>query len=146
MFRALAAEHGMTLAEYGAYALAEPSVDAELDRRLADRARQGDVVIESRLAGWIIRNEKLDGLAVYVDCDERTRAERVAGREGSTVEQALAENTEREKIEHDRYFALYGIDVGDLSIYDLVVDSARLDAAEVARAIVDAARVRGRSV
>ena len=41
------------------YATDHPEVDVELDRRLAERARGGDVVIESRLAGWIARNEGL---------------------------------------------------------------------------------------
>lgn len=136
----MAAEHGMTLADFGVYAADQPIVDVELDRRLADRAHQGDVVIESRLAGWIIHNERLDGLAVYLDCDDATRAERVAAREGSTLEQALAENTEREKVEHDRYLALYGIDLSDLSIYDLVLDTAANDAESVAAAIVSAAQ------
>jgi cytidylate kinase len=145
VFRTMAAEHGMSLADFGIYAAREPTVDAELDRRLAERAALGDVVLESRLAGWIVRNENLDGLAVFVECDETTRAERVALREGITVEQALAENVEREKIEHERYFALYGIDINDLSIYDLIVDSGALDADDVAAAIVRAARVRGGS-
>ena len=142
VFRAMAAERGMTLADFGAHAALEPTVDVELDRRLADRARLGDVVIESRLAGWIVRNEHLDGLTVYLECDETIRAERVAAREGISVEHALGENVAREKVEHDRYLALYGVDIGDLSIYDLAVDSGAHDVDGVTRAIVTAARVR----
>jgi cytidylate kinase len=132
----MAVEHGMTLAEFGAYAAAQPAVDIELDRRLADRARSGRVVVESRLAGWIAHNESLDGVLVYLDCDEAVRARRVASREGKPFEQALAENAEREKVERDRYLAVYEIDLADLSIYDLVLDSARLDPVEIAERIV----------
>jgi cytidylate kinase len=142
VFRAMAAEHAMSLAEFGAYAAAQPAVDIELDRRLADRSRVGDVVIESRLAGWIVHNEGLDGLTVYLRCDDRVRAERVATREGIAVEQALADNAEREKVEHDRYLALYGLDLGDLSIYDLILDSGTLPADEIADGIVTAAHTR----
>ena len=142
VFRHMAAENGMSLAEFGAFAAAQPAVDIELDRRLAERARAGRVVIESRLAGWIAHNEKLDGLLVWIGCDDEVRAERVAGREDKTVDQALAENAEREKVERDRYFALYGIDIDDLSIYDLVLDSGRLTPAEIADRIVRAARTR----
>jgi cytidylate kinase len=52
----------------------------------------------------------------------------------------LAENTERQQVERDRYLALYGIDLADLSIYDLVLDSGVLTPDEVAGAIIDAAR------
>jgi cytidylate kinase len=142
VFRAMAVEHAMSLGEFGTYAAAQPAVDIELDRRLAGRARAGRVVIESRLAGWITRNEGLDGLSVWIDCDDDLRAARVAAREGKPVELALTENAEREKIERDRYFALYGIDSTDLSIYDLVLDSGRLEAHEIADRIVRAAHTR----
>jgi cytidylate kinase len=140
VFRAMAVEHGMSLREFGAYAASEPAVDIELDRRLADRARAGGVVIESRLAGWIAHNERLDAVRAWIDCDDDVRAARVAEREGKAVEQALEENAEREKIERDRYLALYGIDIEDLSIYDLALDSGRLPAPEIAAQIVAAAR------
>lgn len=142
VFRNMAAERGMSLAEFGAYAAVQPAVDVELDRRLAERARAGRVVIESRLAGWIAHNEKLDGLLVWMDCDDDVRARRVAARERTTFDQALVENAEREKIERDRYLALYGIDIADLSIYDLVLDTGRSSPAEIADRIVRAAHDR----
>jgi CMP/dCMP kinase len=140
VFREMAAENGMGLAEFGAHAAAHPTVDIELDRRLAERARHGGVVVESRLGGWILHNETLDGLRVWLRCDDVVRAERVAGREGTGVEQALAENTEREKVEHERYLALYGIDLRDLSIYHEQIDTGVLDPDSVVDLIVDAAR------
>lgn len=142
VFRAMAVEHAMSLREFGVYAAAEPAVDIELDRRLADRAHTGHAVIESRLAGWIARNEGLDAIRVWIDCDDAIRAERVAAREAKTLDQALAENAEREKVERDRYLALYGIDIEDLSIYDLALDSGRSSAAALATEIITLARRR----
>jgi cytidylate kinase len=142
VFRAMAVEHAMSLREFGVYAAAEPAVDIELDRRLADRARTGHAVIESRLAGWIARNEGLDAVRVWVDCDDDVRAERVAAREAKTVGQALEENAEREKVERDRYLALYGIDLADLSMYDTTLDSGRLSPGDLAAEIVALARSR----
>jgi CMP/dCMP kinase len=136
----MAVELGMSLPAFGAHAMTHPEVDIELDTRLAARAAKGDVVIESRLAGWVARVEGLNALTVWVDCAPEVRARRVAGRESITVEQALAENTVRQQVERDRYLALYGIDMADLSIYDLVLDSGLLRPDEVAGAIVDAAR------
>jgi CMP/dCMP kinase len=142
VFRAMAAERQLTLPQFGRYAADHPEVDAELDRRLAERARAGDVLIESRLAGWIARNEGLTAVAVFIDCSPAERARRVAGREGTSVEQALADNTERQQIERARYIALYGIDIEDLSIYDLVLDSGALAPAELAERVVAAAAAR----
>jgi predicted cytidylate kinase len=125
VFRAMAVEHGMDLASFGRYAADHPEVDLELDRRLAERAKQGGVVIESRLAGWIALNEGIPGVRVGLTCSDEVRAERVAAREKISPEQALEENAAREKTEVDRYLALYGVDITDLSYYDLVLDSGR---------------------
>jgi CMP/dCMP kinase len=143
VFRAMAAEHGMTLRDFGRYAAERPEVDVELDRRLAAAARDGDIVIESRLAGWVLTNEGLDGLRVWLHSDDKVRAERVAARERVSIEQALADNAEREAIEHDRYLAVYGIEMADLSIYDLVLDTGVLGPAEVVDRVASAARVHG---
>jgi CMP/dCMP kinase len=144
VFRAMAAEHGMTLRDFGRYAAERPEVDVELDRRLAAAAAStGDLVIESRLAGWVLTNEDLGGLRVWLHSDDKVRAERVAARERVSIEQALADNAEREAVEHDRYLAVYGIELADLSIYDLVLDTGVLSPAEVVDRIVAAARVHG---
>lgn len=142
VFRAMGRERGMSLADFGRYAIDHPEVDAELDARLAERARAGDVVIESRLAGWIVRNECLAAVTAFLTCPPGVRAERVARREGIAVARALADNAERERVERARYLALYGIDVDDVGVYDLVLDSSVLPPAAVADRIVDTARAR----
>jgi cytidylate kinase len=142
VFRTMAAEHGMTLSAFGRYAAERPEVDVELDRRLAAAARAGDAVIESRLAAWVLRNEGVDGLRVWIDCDDKLRAERVATREGILLEQALHDNAEREAVEQARYRALYGIELSDLSVYDLQLDSGALGKDDIIERIVVAARAR----
>ncbi len=140
VFRTMAHERGLSLAEFGALAERDPSIDLDLDRRLAERARAGDVVLESRLAGWIARNEGLDGLRVWIACDEDERAARVAGRDSHEQRAALAANRQREASERSRYLTYYGIDLDDLSVYDLVLDSTDRFPSELAQEIVDAAR------
>ena len=138
VFRAMAREHAMSLATFGDYAAERPDIDVELDTRLAARARKGEVVIESRLAGWIAHNDGLRAVSVWLECDARVRAERVAARDGCTADEALAANRERQRVERERWLALYGVDIDDLSIYDLVLDSGELSANEIADHIVDA--------
>jgi cytidylate kinase len=142
VFRSMASERGLSLGEFGRYATDHPEVDVELDGRLADQARQGGVVIESRLAGWIARNEGLPAVRAWIDCDPDVRAGRVAAREGVSRAQARAENDERQHVERSRYLVLYGLDLEDLSIYDLVLDSGALGPDELSDRIVEVALKR----
>ncbi|MGE3622095.1 MAG: (d)CMP kinase [Acidimicrobiia bacterium] len=135
-FRALAAELGLTVHELGQRAARRPEIDVELDRRLVERAREGSVVLESRLAGWLVTRAGLAATRVWIDCDEDVRAARVAGREGTTVEAAREENRSRGALERRRYRDLYDIDLDDLSVYDLVMDSGILGPAELADRVV----------
>jgi len=143
VFRSMAADRGMTLAAFGALAEGDPSFDLELDGRLAERARGGGLVLESRLAGWIATNESLPAVRVWIACDDRERARRVAARDGDSLEQAEATNVARQASERARYLAYYGIDLADLSIYELVLDSTRTSPEALVEAIVAAATGHG---
>lgn len=120
-----------------------PAIDVELDRRLAARAREGGVVLESRLAGWIATNEGLDALRVWIECDLVERARRVAEREGLDPEAARGANEAREASERVRYHDYYGIDLADLSIYDLVLDSTSTAPERLVARVLDAVSARG---
>ncbi len=138
VFRAAASEAGVTLAEFAARAETDERIDRQLDDRLTARARQGDVVLESRLAGWLVTRAAIGGLRVWLSCDERERATRVGGRDGHDLDAGLDQNRRREQSERDRYHRYYGIDLTDLSIYDLVLDSTEVDPAELLDAVVTA--------
>jgi cytidylate kinase len=143
VFRSLAAERGMDLASFGALAESDPAIDRELDARLAARARAGGVLLESRLAGWILSNEGLAGLRVWIACDPAERARRVSGRDGGSLEEAVGANAAREASEAARYLAYYGIDIADLAVYDLVLDSTSAPVDELVEVIAAAAVARG---
>jgi cytidylate kinase len=139
VFRTIAKEQGLDLPAFSALAEANPEIDVELDARLAAIARAGDVVLESRLAAWIVANEGLEATTVWIDGDERIRAERVAGREGIRTDQALEANRAREASERLRYRTLYGIDLDDRSVYVVVIDASDEPPAAVAESILAAA-------
>jgi cytidylate kinase len=140
VFRQMAAEAGMSLAEFGVHAQGHPEIDRELDDRLEARALEGGCVIESRLAGWLATRARIPAVRVWVDCDDQVRAARVAEREGTTLTQALIDNAERSDLERARYQAVYAIDLDDRSTYDLVLDSSTDPAQALADEIVSAAR------
>jgi cytidylate kinase len=135
----MAAERHLDVGAFSRVAEDDPEIDLELDQRLAVRARAGDVLLESRLAGWIVTNEGLPATRVWVAADEHERARRVAAREGVDPAEALTANRDRERSERQRYRTYYGIDLDDQSVYDLVIDSTATDPASVAESIVAAA-------
>lgn len=140
VFRTVAAEQGMSLAAYTALAEHDEKIDRALDDRLTERARQGDVLLESRLSGWLATRAGLEALRVWIACDEVERARRVGGRDGHDPAGALHHNQEREKSERARYLGYYDIDLTDLSIYDVVLDSTDVGPEELALSVASAAR------
>ena len=129
----------MSLADFAVLAERDDRIDRALDDRLSQRALAGNVLLESRLAGWLASRAGADGLKVWVACDEHERARRVGARDGHDVEEALTTNRRREASERARYLSYYGIDLADHSVYDLVVDSTEGSADEIVTCIVAAA-------
>jgi cytidylate kinase len=139
VFRAMASERGLTLTEFSLVAEADDAVDRALDDRLAARIAAGDVLVESRLAGWLAHRGGHVGVRVWIACDEVERARRVGTRDQHDLGAALEANQVREASERARYQEYYGIDLTDLSIYDLVLDSTDVGPDELVASIVTAA-------
>lgn len=137
IFRQMAAETGLSLAEYGKRAEIDDTIDRDLDARIVGLARQaaGGAILEGRLTGWMAHHHDLPALKVWLNADRQTRVERVSGRDGLAPAEALRTMDERERSEHNRYTAFHSIDISDLSIYDLTLDSARCSPEEIADAI-----------
>ncbi|UPM42624.1 (d)CMP kinase [Halocatena salina] len=135
IFRSLADERGMSLLEFNQLAEEDDQIDRDLDRRLRELASDRDaLVIESRLAGWMA-GEHAD-LRVWLDAPSAIRAARIADREGKSVEQARSETQARAESEALRYREIYGIDIDDRSIYDLSINTARLEPSGIVETIV----------
>lgn len=138
IFREQAAERDMSLADFNALAEEDDQVDRDLDRRLREIAiERDDVVLESRLSGWLAA-EYAD-LRVWLDAPLSVRAERIASREEKSVEEARTETETRAASEAQRYREYYDIDIHDRSIYDLVVNTARWGEDVVPELVVSAA-------
>ncbi|WP_435070150.1 (d)CMP kinase [Haloplanus sp. C73] len=129
IFRDLAAERGYSPVEFNELAEEDEHIDNDLDRRLYEIARdRDDVVLESRLAGWLAPDADF---RLWLDAPIDVRAARIADREGKAVERAREETLRREQSERKRYDQYYDIPIDDLSIYDLVVNTARWTAPDV---------------
>jgi predicted cytidylate kinase len=142
-FRAIAVGRGLTLAELGALAETDHSIDRELDAGIVATLRAGPIVLEGRLAGHLCVRNSLPAFKVWIDAPVEVRAFRIAGREGKVADAVASEMRARERSERMRYKEIYGIDFGDTSVYDLVLDSRSETPEALAAKVVEEARRHG---
>lgn len=138
IFRKMAAERGMTLEQFGAYAERDPKIDRDLDDRQAKLLAEGPVLLEGRLSGFLAHRDRVPAFKVWFTCDPYERARRVVEREGGDVETRMEEMRRREASERKRYLQYYGFDVSDLSTYDLVLDTSKLSKEAVQQRVLHA--------
>ena len=139
IFREIAAERNIPLNEFGAMAEKDPSIDADIDGRIVEIAKNSDdIILESRLSAHMCVRNGISAFKVYINASPEVRMSRINVRENGTLEAAISETVERQKSEAKRYMMYYGIDIGDLSIYDLVIDSDALSPEGVLEKITEA--------
>lgn len=141
-FREQARIHEMTVEEFNVYAESHPEIDRKQDEMIVDLLRSKDnVVVESRLAGWMCSRNQVDAFKVFLTASFDTRLGRITKREGD--QRALSEMLRvREESERKRYLDLYSIDYSSTEIYDLVIESDDMTAKEVAERIHNAAGIK----
>jgi len=124
VFRQLAKEHNMELAAFGRLAEEDPSYDKMIDARQKEIAQtQNNIIVEGRLSGWMVPQADLK---IWLHAPIGCRIKRIATRDAVTDERtAEALTLEREACEAGRYRSYYDIDINDLRIYHLVLDSER---------------------
>ncbi len=138
LFRDMAVQANRTLNEFGEYARNNPEVDRELDRRQLELAKTGSLILEGRLAGHLVHHHGIPALKVWLDAPLTVRVQRISGRDEQDLELAEEINGKREMLEQKRYLEIYGYDLRDLSLYDLVLDSSAFLPGEIVRAILGA--------
>lgn len=132
VFRTLAKERCVSLAEFGEMAEKDDSIDIQIDKRQQEIAATRDnIILEGRLAGHMAPL----ALKVWLKAPVEVRVQRIVGRESTSFGQAMKETLEREASESLRYREIHGIDIGDLSIYDLVIDSNRWNQFQIVHVI-----------
>jgi cytidylate kinase len=148
VFRALAAEKNMDLPAFGKYVDEHPEADIEIDVRMKDkiadvvfnqRVTPRNVVAEGRLAGKL---HKGADLKVWLCAPLKERARRIADREKIPTAAAMENTRMRELCELVRYKKYYDLDLGDLSTYDIVINTEKLNPQEVTDIILKAASRR----
>ncbi len=138
LFRKVAQERGVSLIELHRLAESDHSIDRMVDSYALGEAKMGNVVIEGHLAAWVLKD--VADIKVYLKADENIRAARLANRDGRGISDAMSEIRDREDSNRKRYKDIYGFDVRDLSIFDLVIDTTRIDPPNVLGVILEYVR------
>lgn len=144
LFRQWAEEKGMSLKAFGRLAEDDHAIDRRLDEAVAKQvvdftARDVQVVVEGRLPAHLLPQEGLPVFAVWLEASRDVRAARVARRDEVAEGIARREMKTREASETRRYATIYGIDLGDQRVFDLVLDSSDQTPEELADAILEEA-------
>ena len=137
-FRELAQEYNMDLKEFTQYAEEHPEIDINLDNKIIEIAKKGDIVIDSQLSGHILKD--LADFKIHLTCPIETRVKRMAERDNANFETKYTETILREESELQRFKRLYNIDLKDFktleSIYDLIINTENLSIDEVVKLIL----------
>jgi len=122
--------------EEGIRFLKERAKNLEIDRRVDQKqlewAEEGGVVFDSWTMPWLFNG----GFKVWLEASEEVRANRIAGRDRLSREEALKFLREKETRTKAIYKELYGFELGkDFSPFHLIIDVNLLSKDEVFEAL-----------
>jgi len=137
IFREMAKKYKMSLEEFGEYCETHREIDEELDRYQLGILREGNVIVEGRISGWLAYQNHIPAVKVLLDADINVRSGRIVKREQGDVEKRKKEILKREKSEATRYKKYYAIDVHDTSIYDVIINAGDKTPEEIMEIIVE---------
>jgi cytidylate kinase len=136
IFRGMAQKRGVSLAEFGRMAEEDEAIDVMVDEEQKKLAVDGTVV-EGRVTAYLVDAD----IKIWLTAPLPVRVERVQSRE-KIVNDITEQIVKRETSERKRYKKYYNINVDDLSVYDLVINTRLWDADGVFAIVKAAIEVR----
>jgi cytidylate kinase len=124
LFRQIAAEKGISISELTQISSRNDKIDQLIDDKTRMEAEKGDVIIDGLLAGWIALN--FTDIKLYLTTLDNIRFSRIATRENITITKARKLTLFREEIEKKRFIKYYNINIDNLTIYDLILNTELL--------------------
>ena len=139
IFREMAAERGMTVLEFSEFAEGNDDIDKEIDRRQAEKAKLADnLIIEGRLSAYFVDNADIK---LWLMTPFDVRSKRISQREEKSVEIAKDEIIIREKSEALRYMEIHNIDINNMEIYDLIINTDSYNPESISEIIIQTLKV-----
>ncbi len=142
IFRQMAAESGKDILDFSEFAENNIEIDQEIDRRQAEMAREAknrheNLIVEGRLSAHFVDAD----LKIWMIAPFDIRSERISQRESKTVEQVNEEVRIREDSEARRYLEIHQIDINNLEIYDLILNTNSFQAESIVDIILKVTEV-----
>ncbi len=132
-FKDVAKQLNIPLLEYHKYAEKDMTIDIEFDKQIVKEARKTNSVVSTWLAPWQINDAKL---RVWLEAGPEVRATRIAKRDNLSLKEALNHVKKRDFHNRGRYMAIYGVDIFDHSIFDLVISTENYTPDQIANIII----------
>ena len=138
IFRQMAAERGMSVLEFSEFAEGNDEIDKEIDKRQAEIAKSSEnLIIEGRLSAYFVEAD----LKLWLMTPFEVRSKRIAQREDKSVDVAKSEIITREKSEALRYKEIHNIDISNMEIYDLIINTDTFNPENVSEIIIQTLKV-----
>jgi len=129
----------MSVLEFSEFAEGNDDIDKEIDRRQAQKAKEAEnLIIEGRLSAYFVDNADL---RLWLVTPFDVRSKRIAEREEKSVDVAKNEIVIREKSEALRYMEIHNIDISNMDIYDLIINTDTFNPEEVSEIIIQTLKV-----
>ena len=139
-FRKLAKEMNMSVTEFNIYVEGHPEIDKQIENSAAEYAKSNDnFIIDARLGWYAVPQSFKVYLKVDIDVEEKRAFydnDRKDTESFATIEEQKQDMIKRCNLEKERYYNLYGVRQGDISNYDLIVDTTYKTPEEVAEVII----------
>ncbi len=138
--RELAIRKGVSLLELSRKAEKSFEVDKEIDQMYRKLQKEDNFFIDSRLGFMFLPNS----IKIFLSVNPKIGAKRIfkqkrrIERENTTLTKTLENIRRREKSERLRYKKYYGINIDDLSNYDIIIDTSNMNTDEANNSVLKA--------
>ncbi len=105
----------------------DPSFDKKVDDKLIQIVKKGGAVITSYTLPWLVVDESIIIIKLWLRGSQENRAKRMANRDGISFAEAERITKLRDEENKKIYYKLYGFRFGeDLTVFDYVLNTDRL--------------------
>ncbi|MDR2874164.1 MAG: AAA family ATPase [Methanobrevibacter sp.] len=120
IFRQMAKEYDMSILKFSEFAENNIDIDLEIDKRQKEIAKNSkNLIVEGRLSAYFVESD----LKIWMIAPLTVRAKRICERESKSFDLATSEIKIREDSEAKRYLEIHNININNLDIYDLIINT-----------------------
>ncbi len=133
IFRQMAAEKNMDILEFSKFAEENEDIDIEIDKRQTEIAKEKEnLIVDGRLSAHFVDAH----LKIWFIAPLEIRTQRITQRESKPHNKVKEEIIKRSKSEAKRYREIHNIDIENLEIYDLIINTGSFNPESIADIIL----------